>query len=509
MNRADPFYGYSTLLWILVYGVLPLFALLQSWRVRQAFHVFQLESYKRHWFRRWIREHRGSTWFLRPYRNPKKPLVMTGRAWRTIIVCTVASVGLVLLPAAVAHLTGGAPYDIIVFVSMLVIVSIWMPYLLMATDVVLQPVQAAINARYERRASQRLTTLSPTVVGVTGSYGKTSTKAVIAALIGRPEEVLATPASFNTPLGVIRTINEHLESRHRFLIVEMGARQEGDITELCALARPTVGVLTSIGSAHLESFGSQDAITRGKYEIVAELPADGVAVMNTDDETVRKLADGTEHVPVVRCGLDEAGRPVVTATDVVVESRGTSFTLVDRRTHDSVRVKTKLLGTHALQNLLLGAAVSLEVGRALADLRDPLEELEPVEHRLQLIEGAGGVTVIDDAYNSNPAGAAAAVEVLGSMPGRRKVVVTPGMVELGPMQAQANEEFALQAGSVADTFIVVASVNRDALVRGAREGKADVVVVDSLAEATEALKTLLGPGDIVLFENDLPDQYES
>ena len=169
----------------------------------------------------------------------------------------------------------------------------------------------------------------------------------------------------------------------------------------------------------------------------------------------------------------------------------------------------RLLGQHSIGHVLAGVAVALERGRSLAELGPAIGALEPVEHRLQLIESPGGVTVIDDAYNSNPEGAAAALEVLAAMPGRRKVVVTPGIVELGPLQESANEEFGRHAARVADEVIFVARLNRDALVRGAEtEGSATVTVVDSLDRATERLAEILRSGDAVLFENDLPDQLE-
>jgi len=191
-----------------------------------------------------------------------------------------------------------------------------------------------------------------------------------------------------------------------------------------------------------------------------------------------------------------------------VTARGTSFTVAARG--ESLRVETRLLGRHAIGHILAAVAVALQAGRSLTDLGGAITGLTPVEHRLQLIEGAGGVTVIDDAYNSNPDGAAAALDVLGAMPARRRLVVTPGIVELGPMQAEANARFGEHAARVADTIIVVAPLNRAALVSGAARvvGGTAVITTDSLAEATATLSGLLAPGDIVLFENDLPDQYE-
>ncbi|HEX2240174.1 MAG TPA: UDP-N-acetylmuramoyl-tripeptide--D-alanyl-D-alanine ligase, partial [Actinomycetota bacterium] len=322
--------------------------------------------------------------------------------------------------------------------------------------------------------------------------------------------VLATPASYNTPLGVARAINERLGPQHRVLVVEMGAYAVGDIRELAAFAGPTIGVLTAIGAAHLERFGSLEAISQAKYELIAALPSDGVAVMNSDDPKVRVLAEATDHVRVLRYGLERAGRPDVTARNIEAVAQGTTFDVLDEE-RNSIRVTTRLLGRFSVSHVLAAVAVARALGRPLTDLTEAIEQLEPTEHRLQLIQGSGGVTVIDDAYNSNPDGAAAALEVLAGRPGNKKVVVTPGMVELGPLQFESNKEFGRSAAGVADTLIVVGTTNRDALVAGAEAARngCQVVIVESLDEATEELKSILKPGDVVLFENDLPDQYDT
>jgi UDP-N-acetylmuramoyl-tripeptide--D-alanyl-D-alanine ligase len=214
---------------------------------------------------------------------------------------------------------------------------------------------------------------------------------------------------------------------------------------------------------------------------------------------------------VVRYGLDPAGNPAVTATGVSAGASGTTATLRDARYKDSVTVSTRLLGRHQLGHVLAAVAVAREAGRTLEELITAIQELRPVEHRLQIIEGGGGITVIDDAYNSNPEGAADALDVLDSIPARQKVVVSPGMIELGALQFEANERFGAHAARVADTVIVVADVNREAIAAGAAaaNGRVEIIHVASLSEAQRKLAQLLEPGAIVLFENDLPDQYES
>ncbi len=509
MNRADPFTGYSFVLRAIVYVVVPAFTAFQLVRLRRALHVFQLEAYKRPNFRRWLRANRDKAVFLRPFPG-KKPLVMTGRAWRILVTATLLSLFGVLLPSAFAHLVlGGAPADLITWALVTVALYVWGPLLIPAADWLLAPVQRAVNARYAGRARRKLASVKPVVVGVTGSYGKTSTKFAVGRLLGPESEVLVTPGSYNTTMGVVRAINELLEPRHRFFVVEMGARRRGDIAEIGRLVNHDVAVLTAIGVAHLESFGSRDAIKKGKLEIVDTLRPGGVAVVNSDDATIRALGDELAGVEVVRYGLVAEGRPDVTATGVEVTRAGTEMTISDRRTGATLRARTKLLGRHSIGHVLAGVAVALHVGRDLASLRDAIAGLAPVEHRLQLIEAPGGVTVIDDAFNSNPEGAAAALEVLGSMPARQRIVVTPGIVELGELQREANEALGRHAAAVADVVIVVARLNREALVAGAASGDAKVLTVASLDEATKELAGIVAAGDVVLFENDLPDQYES
>ncbi|HEX2293715.1 MAG TPA: UDP-N-acetylmuramoyl-tripeptide--D-alanyl-D-alanine ligase [Actinomycetota bacterium] len=508
MNRADPFTGYSFVLRTIVYVIVPAFTAFQLVRLRRALHVFQLEAYKRPNFRRWVAANRDKAWFLRPS-TAKKPLVMTGRAWRILVTAALLSLLGVLLPSAVAHLwLGGAPADLITWALATAALFVWAPLLVPAADWLLTPVQRAVNARYVRAAKRKLDAISPVVVGVTGSYGKTSTKFAVGRLLGDDDEVLVTPGSYNTTMGVVRAINEGLEPRHRYLVVEMGARQRGDIAEIGRLVRHEIAVLTAIGTAHLESFGSREAIKAGKLEIVGTLRPGGVAIVNSDDPTIRGLRDELSGREVVRYGLEPDGRPDVTATDVVVTRSGTEMTVVDRRTGASVRATTRLLGRHSIGHVLAGVAVAVHTGRDLDSLRQGIAALTPVEHRLQLIEGAGGVTVLDDAFNSNPDGAAAALEVLESMPARQRIVVTPGIVELGELQRSANEELGRAAAAVADVLIVVARLNREAIVDGAEGGRSKVVTVASLGEATEELSKIVGPGDVVLFENDLPDQYE-
>lgn len=493
-----------------VYLIPVLFLALQVVRIKRALHVFQLEGYKRKRFLQWARKNPRRSLFLIPWPG-KKPLVMTGRARRiygaAIILSAILTCGPLVALSWVGAAATTATWVTIVAVAIAFFAT---AEIVVLGDVVVTPIQKRINAGYLERARARLAEVAPTVIGITGSFGKTSTKFAVQQLLGA-DAALATPGSFNTPLGVCRTINEQLRPGHQYFVVEMGAYQEGEIAELCRFVSPTIGVLTAIGPAHLERFGSIAAIRRAKYELIESLPSDGLAVMNVDDPEVRSLADATTEVQVFRYGLEASAYPDVTARDVVVTGEGTSMTIVFRHADITLPVETRLLGRHAIGHILAGVSVAKFAGLQLAELKDAIESLEPVEHRLQLIHGDGGITVIDDAYNSNPDGAAAALEVLAAIPGRRKVVVTPGMVELGALQFEENERFGARSARVADSVILVAPANRAAISRGVEQAGASgkLIVVDSLAEATTKLAEILGPGDVVLFENDLPDHFEA
>lgn len=495
---------------IFVWLVPLLFLALQVVRVRRALHVFQLEGYKRDRFLLWARRNPRRALFLAPFPG-KKPFVMTDRARRIYVASLFWSLLPVCLPLAVATIAGAPVVLALVITTLLVALTFfWTPLMVVRGDELVSPIQRRVNERFLAQARARLSETKPTVIGVTGSFGKTSTKFAIQRLLGE-KAALATPGSFNTPLGVCRTINEQMTSAHEYFVVEMGAYGVGEIAELCDFVHPTVGVLTAIGPAHLERFGSLDAIRRAKYELIQSLPADGLAVMNVDDPEVRSLADGTTHVQVFRYGLDPSAYPDVTAKDIEVSGAGTAMTIVFRTADVTLDVRTRLLGRHAIGHILAGVSVAKFAGLQMKELKAAIEALEPVEHRLQLIKGDGQVTVIDDAYNSNPAGADAAFDVLAAIPGRKKVIVTPGMIELGALQFEANERFGKRAAEVADTIIAVAPPNRAAISSGVEKAGArgKLILVDSLAEATERLATILGPGDVVLFENDLPDHFEA
>jgi UDP-N-acetylmuramoyl-tripeptide--D-alanyl-D-alanine ligase len=443
-------------------------------------------------------------------RRPQtKPLVFTARA-RRLFGVALAIPALVLALAALAALAGAPAWVAAVAgtaTGLLAIVGA--PELLFAANFAIGPIQALDNRRFVRRALRKLDEVAPLVVGITGSFGKTTTKACVASVAELRGPAFATPASFNSYLGVVRAVNEGLSAKHREFVVEMGAYRRGDIQELCELVRPTIGVLTAIGPAHLERFGSLDETERAKGELAEQLPAGGVYVTTADDERCMRTTERTQARVVLfsTAGAEEAE---LSARDITM-AEGTTRFVLQRRGGEEAVVRSKLLGRHNVANLLAAAAVGVSMDLGLDAIGRALARVTPPAHRLApILNPQAGIVVIDDAYNSNPVGAAAALEVLASHQAERRLLVTPGMVELGEREAEENERFGAQAAAVCDLVVLVGEERSRPILAGlaaASYPASQIHVVASTAEAQALLAKTTRRGDVVLFENDLPDLY--
>ena len=381
----------------------------------------------------------------------------------------------------------------------------FVPMIVWAGAYAAQPGEQRINHSFFLDAQKKLAERPDLIkIGITGSYGKTSTKFVLKTLLEEKYNVLATPSSFNTPMGVTRIVREQLRPEHQIFIGEMGARHVGDIKEMCELVHPSIGVLTSIGPQHLETFGSIENVANTKNELVEALPADGMAFFAADGGWLDKLY-ARAACEKYRAGLTR-DKMYMRAEDISVGPDGSTFTLVCED-GGRIRCTTRLLGKHNVQNIVLSAAVAHKLGVSMDQLASGIGKIEPIEHRLQLIPGAGGKVVIDDAFNSNPAGAARAMEVLASFDGLR-CVVTPGMVELGAREEELNREFGRQMAKACDAAILLGKKRAQPIREGMIEvgfTEQNIFVVDSLDAAMPILAAL--NADVTLFENDLPDNY--
>jgi UDP-N-acetylmuramoyl-tripeptide--D-alanyl-D-alanine ligase len=302
-------------------------------------------------------------------------------------------------------------------------------------------------------------------------------------------------------------INNDLTAQHQILVLEMGARYAGNIDELCDIAQPDISVVTNVGVAHLETFGSQQAIADTKSSIVRNLAEGGTAILNIDDGYVRNMRQRRDiNYVTVGQRSEEAD---IRAINIQFDSDGCRFDC-SIKGNDPIQMSMPVLGEHNVQNMILAVGVAHTLGIRPETMRVAAQKVEQVEHRLEL-KKRDGYTVIDDAFNSNPVGARNAVNVLASFPSGRKVIITPGMVELGDIQARENRSFGEHiARAGLDLIILVGEQQTKPILEGLQlaDGDLDKVrIVDSLFEANDVMREFVEPGDVVLYENDLPDNY--
>ncbi len=386
-----------------------------------------------------------------------------------------------------------APVEIALTIALLAV-----PVVIDLACLITGPFEERLAGRWVDKAAARVAEVRPLVVGITGSYGKTSTKLYFGHLAGGTRAVVVSPRSFNNRAGLARAVNEHLVAGSEVFVAEMGAYGPGEIADLCRWLPPEIAVITAIGPVHLERFGTEDAIVDAKSEIL--VPA-RIAVVNVDDPRLARVADraAQDGKVVWRCSAHDR------AADVAVVSEGDQCVVLHAG-EELTRVAE--LGAPA-GNVACAVAVALALEVPAAVVARRLATLPPVENRLSPRQGATGATILDDTFNSNPVGAARALDALvaAAPDGKKRVVVTPGMVELGPRQEEENRAFAAAVSQVATALVVVGRTNRGPLVDGATGGEAEVVVVDTLPDAVDWVSKHVGPGDAVLYENDLPDVY--
>ncbi|MDP9181492.1 MAG: Mur ligase family protein [Actinomycetota bacterium] len=396
----------------------------------------------------------------------------------------------------------------LVLVLLVALVGVWSPataaltslFLSVLIDLALllvRPVEQRLSRTFLEQAKQRVTRVRPTVVAITGSYGKTTTKSYLAHLLSQTHTVLASPASFNNAMGLSRAVNEGLVPGTEVFIAEMGTYGPGEIRGLCAVFPPDIAVITAIGEVHLQRMRTRERVLTAKAEITEKAR---VVVLNVDDDLLHGLADSlvAQGKEVIRCSVND---PTV---DVAIVS-------------GKVRVRGAALGAAHLPPSVhpLNAACAMGAALALGDepkaLVKRLKSLPTVAHRLEPLEQPGGSWILDDTYNSNPVGAAEAVRraaALAETSGGRVHVVTPGMVELGEVQAERNEALARAVRDAgAASLVVVGRTNAAALRKGASGGSTEVLDVPTRDDARDLVMQRSRAGDVVLFENDLPDHY--
>jgi UDP-N-acetylmuramoyl-tripeptide--D-alanyl-D-alanine ligase len=518
------------------------FAVFAARRLLTYLHLFQQEEYDGRRFLRWIIDNRGwdrrlshvlltillaqfllqgavaiapagvfvglagiaclvAAWRERdPRKTAKKKLAMTPRAKRIYAIA---------LGLAVAVGIAGALVSRIVLVWIIAVQLI--PLALIGANLLLAPFEARVQRRYWREARAVLERVNPTVIAVTGSYGKTSVKHILGHVLETAGPTLITPGSVNTAMGIARVIRERLQPQHRYFVVEMGAYGVGSIKRLCALTPPHIAIITAIGRAHYERFKSLDAVARAKFELAEAVRDNGGTLVVAADtlEFAWPRAFLEQHRDIaITVGDDAAADLAITALrqepDGIVAQirwRGAGYEL-----------RAPLFGLHQGRNIALAFAAGCSLGLAPEDIVASLKSTPQIAHRLEVKRQGNGTTLIDDAYNSNPVGFASALALLEMLrrPAGRCILVTPGMVELGSEHAAEHARIGRLAAEHVDILVAVAPhrVAPLAAAFAAAAPQREIVPCAGFAEARGWLDRNLGPDDIVLIENDLPDLLE-
>ena len=437
----------------IVYGLL---AILTFYQIRYYLHMLQQNSYRNERFTRWLKNYFPSRkrnaevvliilavalmfFFLQIpaiivnvflilillvaifYKKEKKPLVFTDRAKRIFGVALLLGIAYY----AVVFLFVKKEYLRLLLLNLGYLFSFLFVF---GSNIILVPVQANINNWYYNDAKKILQGMpNLTIIGITGSYGKTSTKHYLHRILSEKYNVLMTPGSYNTLMGVIITIRRDLKPYHNVFIVEMGAKQNGDIKEICDLVNPKYGILTAVGGQHLETFKSIENVQKTKFELVDALPSDGLAILNSDFPYVANRS--VTNVAYQYYGL-KGDDVAITAKDISYDHEGMQFNVFEKG-KELVSLQTKILGDYNVSNLLACVLMAKKLGVEYSDMHYGAKRIQPVKHRLEMKKSPNNVTILDDAFNSNPLGAKMALDVMGRFEGGKKIIITPGMVELG------------------------------------------------------------------------------
>jgi UDP-N-acetylmuramoyl-tripeptide--D-alanyl-D-alanine ligase len=377
------------------------------------------------------------------------------------------------------------------------LLAILAPLVVDVTLSLFSPIERALSLRFVRRAQGRLREVSPTTIAITGSYGKTTTKNYLHHLLKDVVVTTKSPASWNNLMGVTRTINETISRSTQVLVLEMGTYGPGEIAEMCHFFPPKIAVIVSIGEAHLERMKTRQTIVASKSEILKDAET---WVLNVDEPELAEIASrANPSVEVIRCSTRRSAE-----ADVCVLTAGAELSVV---AGDEV-VATLAKGNSHPINVAAAVATALRLGVPRRVLANSLQHLPVVENRTAVAATPTDIKVIDDTFNSNPEGARKAAELGESLlrDGGSLWVVTPGMIELGQQQRRANAAFAARLPRERMALLaIVGRINRAALKEGASQGALPYRCFRTRREAAAHVMSAAKPGDVVLYENDLPD----
>ena len=442
----------------------------------------------------------------------KKKLVITKRVKRIRAV----TFAVFILFSAIGFIAIGLmveknPRELLLVITLFSILIIqFTPFYIIAANFLLSFNERSVQKFYLNDAKRVIKNYAPLTIGITGSYGKTSTKMVLNELLTQTTGPTFTPTgSINTLMGVTSYIRNNLKAFHKYAIIEMGAYGVGSIKKLCALTPPDAGIVTRVGIMHLERYGTQENIYKAKSELPQEIPDDGILVCNGDDLYCRKMAEKYKKSSTLLYGYDNSNEDLdAWISDLHYDKNGSHFTIHFKGA--SYKTSCGILGKPLLSNVLASFTMVCALGASPDHVATVIKTLKSYNNRLQLVNN-GNTIELRDAYNSNPDGFEAALSVLGGLKGNNKILITPGMVELGDREYEENKKIAAMAADICDYVIVVGDTNKKAFFDGlASKGfeQDKIIFEQEMKFALAKLKELKEDGDVILIENDLPDIYE-
>jgi UDP-N-acetylmuramoyl-tripeptide--D-alanyl-D-alanine ligase len=379
------------------------------------------------------------------------------------------------------------------------------PFLLILMNILIYPVEKYINDFYFKDAIKKINEIKPFIIGVTGSYGKTSTKYYIYQFLKDKYPVEMTPESYNTAMGITKFIRENLKKDTKIFIVELAENEVGGFKRLLKLIKPNILVITSVGIQHLEEFKNENKIHNEfnfliNYSILNEDVE--LIVLNGDDDFLDEFKDKKIKKGSIYKKSDLYG-------EILEEGlKGTKFKL--KYDENEILCETEIVGKESIRNIILSSLVSLHFGLNIAELKEKIKILKPFNHRLNVIDN-GNVIIVDDAYNSNPIGAKMAIDLISKYENGRRIVITPGFIELGKREFEENKNLGIYLSKKVDFVFLVGGKRTKPIYDGLLESnfpKENIYIFKNFFEANENLKKFIKQKDLILFENDLPEIYE-
>ena len=382
------------------------------------------------------------------------------------------------------------------------VMFIFCPLIVGIAHMIILPLENLIKKIYMFKAERKLKRLNIIKIAITGSFGKTSTKNILTEILEKEFKVCQTPQNYNTEMGITKTILEKLDD-HDIVIFEMGARTIGDIKKLVKFTNPNYGIMTPIGKQHLETFKSLENIEKTKNELPEYISGKGIMIFNGKSKSNITLYNNFTGEKYLTCKTNSFAY----AKNITVSEKGSEFDMVID--NHILHIKTMLMGSLNIDNIVTASALAYIIGIKDDDIISAIKKLKPVGHRLELLEN-NHFSIIDDSYNSNEVGFTEALDVLSKFQGQ-KIVITPGVVEMGDEQSSVNFRLGAKIADVADFIIIMNETNKNYLLSGAISHNFDrknIFFCNSREKQQEILKLIVSKGCVVLFENDLPDNYK-